>query len=228
MNSVHVTFIYNRSYPSGMVKVPYLSLNRNMGIMAVAFVVMGLAWSVFSLIYVTIGLGWDGSDAMGFAWMAMGGVILFLSLPLLIAGGGLMLANYRARKKEIAGDEEEPPVKLFDLNRIEGVLALVMVPLSVVFLINGVVFYVVYKAMWDPKNIEAKRMAMDFKGGATWLFVLMVGLWIAAGICLFLNRYFVMEQEGVPQAKKDKKKPPKKEDKPKKKRDRPLPPPPED
>ena len=219
-----------------MVRVPFFSMNRPTGIIGLSLVIVSLTWIIFSILYVLNGFGWDGSKLVKTVWIVFGFVLLALSMIILVSGAILTFANHRTWRKEMEGDDEGLPpesVTYFDLNRVEGFLAVLMLPLSTVFLINGIVYYIVYKAIWDPKNIDAKRLAMGFKGGATWFFVIMVGLWIAAGICLFINKYYVMLEEDMPSKKKEK---PKK-DKPEKKKEdkkkeeekkKPLPPPPED
>jgi hypothetical protein len=217
-----------------MVNVPFLSMNRPTGIIGVALVVISLAWMVFSMIYIIYGIGWDGSAAVGMVWLVFGIIILVMSVMSLVGGGAVTFLNHRLWKREAAGDDKDlppPAIKYFDLNRIEGFLAVLMLSLSKVFLVNGIVFYIVNKAMWEPGNITAKRMAQNFKVGATWMFVFMFGLWIAAGICLFINKYYLMEQEDMPPKKKEgskpkKDKPPKKKEEDKPKDKKPLPPPP--
>jgi hypothetical protein len=216
-----------------MVNVPFLSFDRKSAIIGPALLLTGLAWLVFSAIYIVTGIGWEGSSRGGIACIILGGILMAASLAVVVFGIILTLINHKHLKRVDAGEEEagDPISTYFDLSRLEAYLAMLMLPLSSAFLVNGVVYYVISKIMWEPGNMDLKRISQDFKSGATWMFVIMCALWIAAGICLFINRYLVMEQEGMPSSRKagtkSKAKPPKNKEETKKPK-KPLPPPPPD
>lgn len=216
-----------------MADIRFLSLNRPTGIVGLVLAAFGLCGLIFGLVYLLNSFGWEGSKAGGFLWLVVGIITLILSMSCVALGAGLTYYNSLQRKKENKGDLDPAPLlfNFFDLNRVEGALALPLAGASVVTLANGIVLRVVQAIIFDPKDMDAKRLAQDIKGDSTWCFVLTVALWIGLGICLFINRYYVMSYEDMPREKKvdRSKKEEKKEDKPKgKKKDRPPPPPPPD
>jgi len=219
-----------------MADIRFLSLNRPPGIVGLILAAVGLTGFIFGLVYTFNSFGWEGSKAGSFSWLVAGMVTFVLAAACTILGAGLTYYNSIQRKKENKGDLDPVPLffNFFDLNRVEGGLALPMLGASVITLTNGIIFRVVQSMIFDPKNMDAKRLAQDIKGDSTWCFVLTVALWIGLGICLFVNRYYVMSYEDMPQARKTEEKPKKKEDKKKedkpkdKKKDTPPPPPPDD
>ncbi len=213
-----------------MVSVFFLSPNRPSYVFGAGLLTIGLAGIVFAIIYIVSGMGWVGSSGGKAAWIIAGVVMLLLSLGVSALGGALLFYNSLIRRKENRGDKDvkPAPISYFDLERIEGALAVPILSLSTLMLINGIVFYITSKVLYDPQNFPLKRAAREFKTGATWMFVIMFGLWIAAGICLFVNRYYVMNREGGGAKKNVVKETPKKDKKTGKKKNLPPPPPLED
>lgn len=192
-----------------MVKIRFLELNKATGFLGIIFVSLAITLVVFSAINFVEGAGWseaadeegdEGYRDIGGNWYVAGVIASVTALGLLVTGAVLLAINRRGVGKSPGGGKPHSTfLYIFDLNRIEGSLAGVMIPTGLVFLVNGI-FYKIEAKVWE-RSAEASgkmwhlREASEWHTGAMWMYLIAIFLICGAAFLLVLNWRLVKREK---------------------------------
>ena len=180
-----------------MWRIGLFDFNRATGFFGMMSISIAITLLVFSAIYFSEGAGWAGAadeegedyDDIAANWY-MGGIIYtVIGSILLVAGLVLVIVNKVSTRK---GKEEGAAARMFlgifDLDRISGILPLIMAPMGPIFILNGILYK---REAWIWENTATKpwhfNEASAWHTSAMWMYLVAIFLLCGAAFLLVYN-----------------------------------------
>ncbi len=199
-----------------MIQINFLDFNRATGLLGLLVLSIAVSLVFFSIAYFSEGAGWSGAaedeedegyEEIAGNWYTGGVIALVLAGLLFAVSVTLLIINHiRVKKSREFNEPKRLLWNIFDLNRLPGLLALILIPTGTVFFTNGFI----YKAeAWRWENAATKSWhyseASAWHTSAMWMYLIAIFMVCGAAFLLVYNfwvirkykRNLVPEQAGL-------------------------------
>ena len=201
-----------------MARINFLDLNRASGLVGLLLLSIAVSLVFFSIAYFSEGAGWSDAadkedkndyDEIAGNWYTGGVIVLVMANLLFAVSGTLLVINFlRTRKARKFNEPHKLLWNIFDLNRLLGLVTLMMIPTGLVFFTNGVIYKM---EAWRWENAATKTWhyteASAWHTSAMWMYLIAIFLVCGAAFLLLYNfsvirkykRSLLSEQAGLHQ-----------------------------